>query len=83
VCDPPALDEEAFISFSAQGDVTVTGTYTFSVPDANNFIRKGVITEGTTDGSTYTLSGENLGVCSSGGPSTVGETTISGIVETM
>jgi hypothetical protein len=78
VCDPPAPDVEAFIRFAAQRDGTVSGTYTFSAPDANNFIREGVITEGTTDGNTYTFSGENLSVCSSGGPSTVGETTISG-----
>jgi hypothetical protein len=77
VCDPPAPDRETFISFSAGGeDGTVTGTYTFSDPVAP-FTREGVITEGTTDGNTYTLSGENLSIC--GAPGTVvDEITISG-----
>ena len=78
VCDPPAPDVEAFISFSAQGDGTVTGTYTFT---AGFFTQEGEITEGTTDGNTYTLSGDNFSVC--GLPSNpnefvFGEITISG-----
>jgi hypothetical protein len=80
VCDPPAPDVEAFISFSAQGeDGTVTGTYTFSAPDVF-FTREGVITEGTTDGNTYTLSGENESVYGTGSPpqTVVDEITISG-----
>jgi hypothetical protein len=58
---------------------TVTGTYTFSFPDLEGvpFTREGVITEGTTDGSTYTLSGENIFVCGSG-LTFEGEVTISG-----
>ena len=80
VCDPPAPDVEAFISFSAQGDGTVTGTYTFSAPDLR-FVREGVITEGTTDGQTYTLSGENESVCGApptGTQTVIDEVTISG-----
>jgi hypothetical protein len=80
VCDPPAPDVEAFITFSAQGDGTVTGTYTFSAPDLR-FVREGVITEGTTDGQTYTLSGENESVCGAppfGFPTVIDEVTISG-----
>jgi hypothetical protein len=79
-CDPPVPDVELFISFSAQGDGTVTGTYTFSAPDLS-FVREGVITEGTTDGQTYTLSGENESVCGAppaGFPTVIDEVTISG-----
>ena len=69
---------EYFIEFSAQGDGTVTGTYRFQNA-ADSPIAPGVITEGTTDGSTYTLSGEGLILCFSGpGNPILGETTISG-----
>ena len=56
----------------------MTGTYTFS---AIGFVREGVITEGTTDGQTYTLSGENESVCGAppfGFPTVIDEVTISG-----
>jgi hypothetical protein len=71
VCDTPT-QLDFVISFSAQGDGTVTGTYTVSTI---GFVREGVITEGTTDGNTYTLSGENVSVC---GTPVAGEITISG-----
>ena len=69
---------EYFIEFSALGDGTVTGTYRFQNA-ADTPSPPGVITEGTTDGSTYTLSGEGLSICGiGGGDSFIGETTISG-----
>jgi hypothetical protein len=53
------------IIFRAQDDGTVSGTYFFS---SGGFIYEGVLTDGTTDGNTYTLSGEGLGVCGAGSP---------------
>jgi len=55
------------VKFSAQSDGTTTsGTYTLSITDisGSRIIREGVLTSGTTDGSTYSLSGgENVGLC--------------------
>jgi hypothetical protein len=73
VCDRPTQLEFVII-FSAQGDGTLTGSYTVSTI---GFVREGVITEGTTDGNTYTLSGENLSICGNPSP-VIGEITISG-----
>jgi hypothetical protein len=51
------------VEFSAQSDGTTSGTYTLSVTGIG-IIREGVLTFGTTDGSTYSLSGgENVGLC--------------------
>jgi hypothetical protein len=68
-------DVEWFISFSAQGDGTVTGTLRFA--NANDApVPPRVITEGSTDGSTYTL---NLSICGIGGGDPIlGEVTIRG-----
>ena len=44
------------LTFSAQSDGTVSGTYTIFAPGAVDI--EGVITDGTTDGTTYSLTGE-------------------------
>jgi hypothetical protein len=63
VCNPPVAEDLTFsIDFSAQRDGTVSGTYTIST--SNGFTVQGTITDGTTDGNTYTLSGVNQTVCS-------------------
>jgi hypothetical protein len=62
VCNPPVPPGLTIsIDFSAQRDGTVSGTYTISTN--TGFLRQGTITDGTTDGNTYTLSGVNLAVC--------------------
>ena len=62
VCDPPVPpDLTISIDFSAQRDGTVSGTYTISTN--TGFLQQGEITDGTTDGNTYTLSGVNLAIC--------------------
>jgi hypothetical protein len=57
---PPGLTIS--IDFSAQRDGTVSGTYTISA--SSGFLLQGEITDGITDGNTYTLSGVNQAVCS-------------------
>jgi hypothetical protein len=63
------------LEFSAQSDGTVSGTYTIdsSTPGLD---RDGTITDGTTDGSTFSLTGEGSSICFAE-PQT-GEVTISG-----
>jgi hypothetical protein len=55
------------VEFLAESDGTsTTGTYTISITDNFGFrvIREGTLTFGTTDGSTFSLSGvENVGLC--------------------
>ena len=50
--------------FSAQSDGTVSGTYTLtaSIPGPDVVV-EGVFTDGTTDGNTFTLSGEGDSLC--------------------
>ena len=67
------------LTFSAQSDGTVSGTYTIGA-DGSPF-REGVLTDGTTDGSTYSLTGEGQALCFDpviGPPPPTGEVTISG-----
>jgi hypothetical protein len=60
-CDPPIASGLTFnLEFSAEKEGTVTGTYTISLP---GFSRGGTITDGTTDGITFTLSGVNESFC--------------------
>jgi hypothetical protein len=63
------------LNFEAQSDGTVSGTYTIdsSTPGLD---RDGTITDGTTDGSTFSLTGEGSSICFAE-PQT-GEVTISG-----
>ena len=62
VCNPPVPPNLTIsIDFSAQRGGTVSGTYTISTSSC--FVCQGEITDGTTDGNTYTLSGVNLAVC--------------------
>ena len=66
------------LTFSAQSDGTVSGTYTLTAPGLD---REGVLTDGTTDGSTYSLTGEGQSLCFDpviGPPPPTGEVTISG-----
>lgn len=62
----PVTSGQTFtVEFSAQSDGTTTsGTYTISVTGIG-VIREGVLTSGTTDGSTYGFSGvDNVALCS-------------------
>jgi hypothetical protein len=63
------------LEFSAQSDGTVSGTYTIDSPNSGPE-RDGTITDGTTDGSTFSLTGEGSSICFAQ-PQT-GEVTISG-----
>ena len=66
------------LEFSAQGDGTVSGTYNMLITrsDGSSFEFPGSITDGTTDGSTFTLTGVGDSLC---GPIVLdGEITISG-----
>jgi hypothetical protein len=78
VCNPPVPPGLTIsIDFSAQRDGTVSGTYTISA--SSGFFLQGTITDGTTDGNTYTLSGVNLAVCADNqGNQPVAPMTISG-----
>ncbi len=64
---PATPDPTLSVEFSAQSDGTTTsGTYTLSIIDTGGdriIIREGVITLGTTDGSTYAFGGEGLAFC--------------------
>ena len=62
VCDPPVDPSLTFsIDFSAQRDGTVSGTYTISASNGNS--QQGGLTDGSTDGNTFTLSGVNPAAC--------------------
>jgi hypothetical protein len=65
VTGPATPDPTLSVEFSAQSDGTTSGTYTLSITDSmgTHAIREGVFTSGTTDGSTFGLSGENLAFC--------------------
>jgi hypothetical protein len=63
------------LNFEAQSDGTVSGTYTITSPNSG-ITRDGTITDGTTDGSTFSLTGEGSSICFAQ-PQT-GEVTISG-----
>jgi hypothetical protein len=64
---PATPDPTLEVEFIAQSDGTTSGTYTLSITDTNTDekrdIREGVITSGTTDGSTYAFGGEGLAFC--------------------
>ena len=58
VCDPPVDPSLTFsIDFSAQRDGTVSGTYTILASNGNS--QPSGLTDGSTDGNTFTLSGIN------------------------
>ena len=62
VCDPPVDPSLTFsIDFSAQRDGTVSGTYTILASNGNS--QPGGLTDGSTDGNTFTLSGVNEAAC--------------------
>ena len=63
------------LNFEAQSDGTVSGTYTID-STTPGLDRDGTITDGTTDGSTFSLTGEGSSLCFAE-PQT-GEVTISG-----
>ena len=60
-CDP-AVPGEIFISISAGGDGTVTGSFTISHPGIG-FSRTFTVTDGTTDGNTFSLSAQTDSLC--------------------
>jgi hypothetical protein len=63
-CNPPVFPGLTFtLDFSAQSDGTVSGTYTMSI-EPIGFVSTGDLTDGTTDGNTFTLSGEGNPFCS-------------------
>jgi hypothetical protein len=62
VCTPPVPPGLAIsLEFSAESDGTVTGTYTVTATGFEPFT--GELTDGTTDGNTFTLSGMGDSVC--------------------
>jgi hypothetical protein len=62
VCTPAVPPDTAIsIEFSAESDGTVTGTYAISSPGFPDFT--GELTDGTTDGNTFTLSGVGQPPC--------------------
>ena len=60
-CDP-AVPGEIFIRISAGGDGTVTGSFTISHPGIG-FSRTFTVTDGTTDGNTFSLSAQTDSLC--------------------
>lgn len=73
-CDPPVPPGDISISIFAEGDGTVTGTFTIEHPGIG-FSRTFTVTDGTTDGSTFSLSTEEESICI---PISVGPITVSG-----
>jgi hypothetical protein len=65
------------LEFSAQSDGTVSGTYTMTASGVFNFVTEGVFTDGTTDGSIFSLTGEGITICPDPDSPTV-EVTVSG-----
>ena len=61
-CTPPVFPGLTFtLDFTAQSDGTVSGTYTMSIEPLG--MTTGDLTDGTTDGNTFTLSGEGVPFC--------------------
>jgi len=67
------------LEFSAQSDGTMSGNYILSIPIGpdQTFDVEGVFTDGTTDGSTFSLTGEGEPICAAPGAPDV-EVIISG-----
>ena len=72
LCKPPLEDSTIAgitldLDFLAQSDGTVSGTYKITAtypPDiGGGFVIEGTITDGTTDGNTYSLTGEGESLC--------------------
>src|SRR5918996_1544486 len=81
-CDPSVAPGLTFIiDFSAQNDGTVSGTYTLTVifNDRVLTVEEGTLTDGSTDGSTFSLTGERFSICADTTDEfPFGEVTISG-----